>query len=665
MITKYRFLSPTINAIAALAVSASAMAGDVYTDSATDLPAGGNNLLNILSVDVSYTSTHIKFSFTLDGISNQFNMNQYAFALSTPGAATKSTAVWAHQANFASNGGMNYVVKADPNYGGRTFFQSYGAGGWSNPGENQNSVLSTNYDTNTMDIYVLRSAIGMEAGGTFFFDVWAIARDNSVFDALSTNATLSGYSSNFTTNNALTYTVGFPPVPTLSLTASDSTLQTGQSFTVDVAMNATSALPTGLQLAMNYDQTKLRLDSVAPATNSPFATEIAEQINNTNGTLRYAVGVDESQTANSAAAKLVTLSFTALTNETCGTASLISFGTVSGTTTKFTLADGIPLAPNLGTFASIKIDGTAPVLNNLPANVSATTDAGSTFGAYVANPGVTVSDNCDTLTPTLLVTYPDSSTASAWPANGMFPIGTTTLAWSVTDQSGNFASASRTIVVANYQLVDATMSFDGPFVTASTRSIRFTAGSSTQLLSLSASGSPLAGGSINAIQVPVAASYTCLRAKDPTHSVTDTASATVSGVRYQAAFSLKQGDSNDDDVVDILDFGIFVAGYGAGKALDATSNFNSDTIIANADFAFISINFFNVGEACGAYTGATPRDRMTVKELRRSGRGGLAIADINGDGWVDTTDITLFMQGVAPRKPAEPARAAAPDAVNW
>ncbi len=106
-------------------------------------------------------------------------------------------------------------------------------------------------------------------------------------------------------------------------------------------------------------------------------------------------------------------------------------------------------------------------------------------------------------------------------------------------------------------------------------------------------------------------------------------------------------------------------GIGAGKALDATSNFNSDTIIANADFAFISINFFNVGEACGAYTGATPRDRMTVKELRRSGRGGLAIADINGDGWVDTTDITLFMQGVAPRKPAEPARAAAPDAANW
>jgi MYXO-CTERM domain-containing protein len=209
-----RYATLAVSAATTIALASSAMAGVVYNDSATDLPAGGNNLLNILSVDVSHTSTNIKFSFTLDGISNPYNMNQYAFALSTPGAATKTTAVWAHQASFASSGGMNYVVKADPNYGGRTWFQSNGVSGWSNAGENQNSVLSTNYDTNTMDIYVSRSAIGMEGDGTFFFDMWAIARDNSVFDALSTNATLGGYSSDFTTTNALSYTIGEPvPAP--------------------------------------------------------------------------------------------------------------------------------------------------------------------------------------------------------------------------------------------------------------------------------------------------------------------------------------------------------------------------------------------------------------------------------------------------------------------
>ena len=65
-----------------------------------------------------------------------------------------------------------------------------------------------------MDIYVSRSAIGMAGDATSFFDVWAIARDNSVFDALSTNATIGGHSQDFTTTSALSYTIGAPvPAP--------------------------------------------------------------------------------------------------------------------------------------------------------------------------------------------------------------------------------------------------------------------------------------------------------------------------------------------------------------------------------------------------------------------------------------------------------------------
>ena len=209
-----RFATLAVSAATTIALASSAMAGVVYNDSATDLPAGGNNLLNILGVEVSHDAASIKFRLTLDGTSNVFNTNQYGLALSTPGVATKTTAVWANQASFASNGGMNYTVRADPSYNGRTFFQSHGVNGWSPNAENQNSAIGTNYDTNTMDIYVSRSAIGMEGDATFFFDVWAIALNNSVFDALSTNATLGGYSSDFTTTNALSYTIGEPvPAP--------------------------------------------------------------------------------------------------------------------------------------------------------------------------------------------------------------------------------------------------------------------------------------------------------------------------------------------------------------------------------------------------------------------------------------------------------------------
>jgi hypothetical protein len=142
--------------------------------------------------------------------------NYYAIAHSTPGAATKSIAVWnqVNKASFASNGGMNYVVAADIDSGGRTWFQSHGVSGWSTPGQNQNSSFSSNYNTNTMAINVSRAAIGMEGDGTFFFDAWAMARNNSVFDALSTNATLGSYDSSFTTTSALSYTIGAPvPAP--------------------------------------------------------------------------------------------------------------------------------------------------------------------------------------------------------------------------------------------------------------------------------------------------------------------------------------------------------------------------------------------------------------------------------------------------------------------
>jgi hypothetical protein len=37
---------------------------------------------------------------------------------------------------------------------------------------------------------------------------------------------------------------------------------------------------------------------------------------------------------------------------------------------------------------------------------------------------------------------------------------------------------------------------------------------------------------------------------------------------------------------------------------------------------------------------------LPVKELRRAGLGAMAEADINNDGWVDTRDIALAMQGI-------------------
>ena len=141
----------------------------------------------------------------------------------------------------------------------------------------------------------------------------------------------------------------------------------------------------------------------------------------------------------------------------------------------------------------------------------------------------------------------------------------------------------------------------------------------------------------------------------------------VVGARYLAAVSLSQGDSNDDDLVDVLDFGMYVADRGVGKNPLSRSNFDRNPVVNNADFSFIGLNFLLTGDACGgAFNGGAPRERVSVKDLRRAGLGHMVEADINGDGWVDATDMALAMQGIY-RRDGAPAPQAEDgvESPNW
>jgi hypothetical protein len=172
----------------------------------------------------------------------------------------------------------------------------------------------------------------------------------------------------------------------------------------------------------------------------------------------------------------------------------------------------------------------------------------------------------------------------------------------------------------------------------------------------------------------------CAAIRDPLHSVSRTATVvvdTVAGVsggrnynsRYMAApaSDLPIGNANGDAVIDILDFSAFVVQRGGQLPLDTSSSsvgphtdFNASSDgsgagtavdVTNADLAFLAVNFFAVDETCGAFNNQQPLARIRVKDLRRMGLVGQEMADLNGDGWVDTTDIALMMQGVEPRRP--------------
>jgi hypothetical protein len=111
-------------------------------------------------------------------------------------------------------------------------------------------------------------------------------------------------------------------------------------------------------------------------------------------------------------------------------------------------------------------------------------------------------------------------------------------------------------------------------------------------------------------------------------------------------------------VIDILDYGTFVAewgmDYGTGDTTCSTvgphADIDGDGNVDLDDYAFIQMNFLMTAKLCCGVEGlpAAAVTSISVRELRETGRGELAVADLNGDGMLDMNDMNAFAQGVRP-----------------
>jgi hypothetical protein len=432
--------------------------------------------------------------------------------------------------------------------------------------------------------------------------------------------------------------------PVITLTPSaDTTLIAGETITVRASVSAIGLYSTGVQLAIRFNPNDLMLVSATPVSNGAFRNEVLEAIDNTAGTLKYTLGLAAGASATTGPAQLADLEFVVLPGaDACNETGSVYSAAISSYYTRIFTVIGHPVLPSVSALPAVTFDGLDPVFTGVPSSTTIAADARSTFGGTVVNPAVTANDNCSgNLAVDIDITYPDTTTGTAWPLDNLFPIGTTSVTWTAEDALGNIETETRQITVSSHQLLDVQVGFVGAIAANTPRSIRVRAGSSIQVLPVTLTGS---SASITGVQLPVALDYPCVTAKAVSHSIADAMSTSIVSRRYSATASLLQGDSNDDDMVDITDFALYVANRGSGKAVDAVSNFNGDTVINTVDFTFIGVNFFRVGETCGSFDGVIPRDRISVRELRRTGLGELIQADLNGDGWVDMRDIQLFMQ---------------------
>jgi hypothetical protein len=164
--------------------------------------------------------------------------------------------------------------------------------------------------------------------------------------------------------------------------------------------------------------------------------------------------------------------------------------------------------------------------------------------------------------------------------------------------------------------------------------------------------------------------WECITARDELHSLRSRAPDlfTTDGFQYSASFMgnrdlgghwLLGGNLNNDDYIDILDFGVFVPLF-LSQASPSTlcgtpppeANVNGDSVVDLLDLLFISTNSLMASEpACcggGVASAGGPVTSITLRELRNMGLGHMAVADVNRDGVLDMSDMTAFMQGEIP-----------------
>jgi hypothetical protein len=458
--------------------------------------------------------------------------------------------------------------------------------------------------------------------------------------------------------------------------------EAGDKVEVDIFVGAAAGVINGGQFVIFWDPTCLEFVSIAPG-GDPYVFEIMELLNVYGpGSLFYAVGVDPfGGVGVNGNAVLATVTFTKI--GVCNECN-ITIGGENPYNALLTDDDGQPVGVNPEDGKPIydqdvlTIDVPDDVVTNVDCNFPTAVE---TWGPPTA------SSDCDGATLQCTGTYPDGTPIP--PAKimngGEFPIGVSTICCTATSVlCGDTLEDCWTVTVNDQTSLDVTIQLS-PIIAAHdlARCIEFE-------LFANCVEAPLDFGAVihfggmwdhtghftDSIKIPDAGQWFCITARDQLHTLRSTAwLECVDGV-YEAVFKgdpfwggnwlvggnldgyKKSNPNASHNVIDILDFGQFVAHY-----LDVVepntdclteypnghADINGDGVVDALDFAFIMMNFLAESkDACcpdAASGNWTARTEVSVRELRQMGMGELSVADLNNDGLVNTADMAAFTAG--------------------
>ncbi len=349
--------------------------------------------------------------------------------------------------------------------------------------------------------------------------------------------------------------------------------------------------------------------------------------------------------------------------------------------------------PNSTTFTvAITVEDQAAPAVTCPENRSVPADPGLE-GAYVTYPAGSAQDNCGA-SPPVTCTPPSGS---------FFPIGVTTVTCSATDEAGNVGECTFTVTVKPTNAVNLTVRLAGQMKPeAFTRGIRLEVvdkripGALVQesCVTMTFINGVATNQVVEVPNSPLASTYTCISARDPLHTVKKVTGLELGAPdpdghvhEYRATFdgtdALMGGNLSGDNNVDIVDYAYFRPHMWQNLGTPNTTcdtlppspplpaahaDFDGDGKVTMSDLSFIvsPLNFLKRGETltadCPAPTSVqdllvaplaaavadaqtvAPRTRVSVAELAALGVPDAAGSDMNGDGYVDMTDLKLFVK---------------------
>ncbi len=457
----------------------------------------------------------------------------------------------------------------------------------------------------------------------------------------------------------------------------------GNELVVNVKLWPSMRIITGGQFFFAYDRTVLEVIDVRPGhvvdANSPFSVELFEFVDDIAGTIFYAVGIPFGASGTHGPAVMATIRFRPI--EVCAIIDPMCFADDNPRITRLTDEDGfsVPYIPCCTD--ELTITGDNPVLE-CPGSVTVNADADSVTAVVTWAPIHADADCGGDVQLTCTAVHSEGvDIDDLIETGGEFPPGRAEFECNASDACGLTASCSWMVQVNRANTVEATVQLSPVIVPrALNRCIEF------ELYSADCTESPVVVGETLKFGPPLglpgqarnvefhvpAGQYFCMTARDPLHTLRSASNLQIVDGKYVATFRgdpaygenwLIGGNLNDDHVIDILDFGVYLTQFGAILDPDTPcdtpsphADINGDGVVDSLDFSFIQSNLGSgdTGSCCPGGSGssaASPVTEISISELKDRGLSHLRRADINGDSVLDEGDVAAFLRGERPGKP--------------